>query len=144
MDHPGGLSPEGESSVFTLKRLFILIGSCLAFCLIVICYSPAQSDEAESYVRPESYVMAEALLKQDNLAMRERLEELQNIISEQNKIQLELQEELEELQKKRDSRPQVEAGSDYHLRVKIDSLNNRILTLEKEKDVLEAMLNVSP
>ncbi len=121
----------------TLKRVLTLISCCLIFYPAFIQYGHAQSKHRGSS-REEMW------LKEDNFALRERLKELQNNLVEQNRIQLELEETLEKLKQKKDSPGQVAADDSDSLKSKVDLLNSQIVALEKEKDILETMLEVNP
>jgi len=120
-----------------LKRVLTLISCCFIFCPAFIQYGHAQSKQ-RGLSREEMW------LKEDNLALRERLKELQNNLAEQNRIQLELEEIVEKLKQKKDSPGQAAADDRGSLKSKVDLLNSQIVALEKEKDILETMLEVNP
>lgn len=93
----------------TFKRIFLLF-NCLILCLTCIKISDAQENKAgkKKIEEKTSFFQAQLIsLMQDNIALIKKIKDLEVNINRQNKVNLELQDRIENLRKESNSLSQV-------------------------------------
>jgi len=116
-----------------MRSIKIILIGCVFFSAVCVKYT---------YCQETALSKQEAWLKEDNLALIQRLKEFKDIVFEQNKVRLQLEEKVAQLEKEKAACGKDLPADAKGLREKANSLNDRIKALEKEKDILQAMLKL--